>query len=343
MSWIQALFAAMLFGISTPLSKQLLLEFHPFLLASLFYLGAALVLLPPGIYYQIKSPLRHISKSDVLNLAGSLFFGGMVGPVLLLYGLKYTAATNASLLLNLETPATTILAAWIFKENISRHATLANIGIVLAGAVLTFQGTTYPGMGGILIALACVAWGLDNNHTASIHSIDAVRCTFLKGATFGSVNLLIATRFVKSWPSWGAIGWALLIGAFCYGLSIVLYINAARRLGASRSQMVFASAPFFGVAVSQVYLGELFQFYQVLSTLLLIAMLLVLFMEKHTHTHEHPPMGHTHRHRHDDLHHSNHHAAVKEIRKIAHTHYHTHERLFHRHLHLPDLHHRHDH
>ena len=60
MSWIQALFAAMLFGISTPLSKQLLMAFHPFLLASLFYLGAALVLLPAGIYYQITSPLRHI-------------------------------------------------------------------------------------------------------------------------------------------------------------------------------------------------------------------------------------------------------------------------------------------
>ena len=333
----------MLFGISTPLSKQLLLEFHPFLLASLFYLGASLVLLPAGIYYQIKFPLRHISKSDVLNLAGSLFFGGMVGPVLLLYGLKYTAATNASLLLNLETPATTILAAWIFKENISRNATLANIVIVLAGAILTFRGTTYPGIGGILIALACVAWGLDNNHTASIHSIDAVRCTFLKGATFGSVNFLIATRFVKNWPSFSAIGSALLIGAFCYGLSIVLYITAARRLGASRSQMVFASAPFFGVAVSQIYLGEQFQFYQLLSTLLLITMLLVLFTEKHTHAHEHLPIGHIHRHRHDDLHHNGHHTAESKIPQIPHTHYHTHERLFHRHLHLPDLHHRHDH
>jgi len=343
MSWIQALFAAMLFGISTPLSKQLLMEFHPFLLASLFYLGAALVLLPPGIYYQFKSPMRQISKSDILNLAGSLFFGGMVGPVLLLYGLKLTAATNASLLLNLETPATTLLAVWIFKENIGRITTVANIGIVAAGAILTFQGTIYPGMGGILIALACIAWGLDNNHTASIHSIDAVRCTFLKGITFGSVNFLIATRFVKGWPSFDAIGWALLIGAFCYGLSIVLYINAARRLGASRSQMVFASAPFFGVAASQFYLGEQFQFYQLLSMLLLIAMLLVLFTEKHTHVHEHSPMGHTHRHRHDDLHHDGHHAAESAIPQKAHIHFHTHERLVHRHLHLPDLHHRHDH
>jgi drug/metabolite transporter (DMT)-like permease len=47
------------------------------------------------------------------------------------------------LLLNLETPATTLLAFWLFKENISRKATLANAGIVLAGAILSFQGLSH--------------------------------------------------------------------------------------------------------------------------------------------------------------------------------------------------------
>ena len=88
MSWLQALAAALLFGAATPLSKQLLQQVHPFMLASLFYLGAALILLPSSIYYQVKAPLRQVSRQDFLHLAGSLFFGGMIGPVLLLYGLK---------------------------------------------------------------------------------------------------------------------------------------------------------------------------------------------------------------------------------------------------------------
>ena len=47
---------------------------------------------------------------------------------------------------------------------------------------------------GILIALVCVAWGLDNNHTASIHDLDPVRCTFLKGITFGNRTIISLTK-----------------------------------------------------------------------------------------------------------------------------------------------------
>ena len=341
MSWLKALLAALLFGASTPLSKQLLNQVHPFLLAALFYLGAALILLPTAVYYQVKTPVRNISRSDFFHLTGSLFFGGMVGPVLLLYGIKYSTATSASLLLNLETPATAILAYWLFKENISRRAAAANIGIVLAGAVLSFQGEMVPGIGGLLIALACVAWGLDNNYTASILGIDAVRTTFLKGLVFGSVNLLIAATIVKTWPSAPIILIALAIGAFSYGISIVLYISSARKLGAARSQMAFAAAPFFGVAVSQIYLGESFYFYQLFSTALLVAMLAFLFAETHHHLHEHPAAHHTHPHRHDDGHHD--HGKPHAPVDGEHSHGHAHERLYHRHSHMPDPHHRHDH
>jgi len=342
MSWLQALAAALLFGAATPLSKQLLQQVHPFLLASLFYLGAALILLPTAVYYQVKSPLRQATRSDFLYLAGSLFFGGMVGPVLLLYGLKYAAATTASLLLNLETPATAILACWLFRENISRRVAVANAGIVLAGAILSFQGAMVPGIGGGLIALACVAWGLDNNYTASIVGIDAVRTTFLKGLIFGSINLLIAASIVKSWPSPQIVFTALAIGAFSYGISIVLYISSARKLGAARSQMAFSAAPFFGVVVSQIYLGESFYVFQLVSTLILAAMFALIFTETHRHYHEHLPVRHAHPHRHDDGHHRHHDSSGEPV-DAEHSHGHIHQRLYHRHPHMPDPHHRHKH
>jgi drug/metabolite transporter (DMT)-like permease len=341
MSWLQALAAALLFGASTPLSKQLLQQAHPFMLASLFYLGAALILLPTTVYYQVKAPLRQISRTDFFHLLGSLFFGGMVGPVLLLYGLQYTAATTTALLLNLETPATAILAFWLFRENISRKAAAANVGIVAAGVILSFQGELLPGIGGVLIALACVAWGLDNNFTASIIGIDAVRTTFLKGLIFGTVNLLIAAAMVKTWPSVQVVLTALVIGAFSYGISIALYISSARKLGAARSQMAFAAAPFFGVAVSQIYLGESFYLYQVISTVILVAMLAILFTETHYHYHEHPPVRHEHPHRHEDEHHDHDEAHLPA--GVEHSHLHTHRRLYHRHAHMPDPHHRHKH
>lgn len=342
MNWWKAFLSAVLFGVATPISKRLLSEIHPFMLAGLFYLGAALILLPQSILLQKSIPLKSFSKSDTFNLLGSLFFGGMVGPVLLLLGLQLTEATNGSLLLNLETPATAILAYLFFKENMSRRATLATIGILLSCIILTFQGTFSPGLGGILIALACLAWGLDNNFTASIHSIEPIRCTFLKGITFGAVNFLISLFLVHNVPSIKAVFIALVVGAFSYGISIVLYISAARGIGATRSQMVFASAPFFGVAVSQIWIGESFHYYQIVSCFVMISALVLLFTEKHIHFHSHELMVHIHRHSHNDSHHDHDHEEPID-NNLIHTHEHRHKSEIHEHCHWPDFHHRHDH
>jgi drug/metabolite transporter (DMT)-like permease len=342
-AWVKAFLSAFLFGVSTPISKILLDQVPPFLLAALFYLGTAAVLLPGSVSLQVKAPVGRLSLSDRLNLWGSLFFGGMVGPVLLLYGLQYTSATDAAMLLNLETPATAALAFACFKENMTRKSITANLGILAAGILLTFQGKPDFGWGALLISGACLAWGLDNNHTASIHSIDAVRCTFLKGAVFGSVNLCIALWLMALLPPWPVILTALAVGALCYGISIVLYISAARQMGAARSQMVFASAPFFGVAMAQLLLGEGLQGIQVLSALIMMAMLFVLYSEQHSHLHEHLPVWHTHRHSHTDGHHRHSHPAAGEGDPGNHSHEHAHPYVRHRHMHLPDVHHRHKH
>lgn len=341
MAWLIGFFSAFLFGIATPFSKALLDQANPFLLAGLFYMGAAMILLPRAASLQRQSPIRKLSKPDALNLLGSLFFGGMAGPVCLLFGLKYMEATSASLLLNLETPATALIAYRFFKENIGRRVTLSNLGIVFAGIILAFQGTRFQGAGAILIALACVAWGLDNNHTASIHDLDPVRCTFLKGVSFGSVNLMIAGLLSSALPSVETILFALLIGAFSYGVSIVLYIYSARELGAARSQMVFASAPFFGVLVSQIYLGERFYLYQAAAAAIMVGMFVLLFTEKHSHLHRHRYLEHMHRHHHEDGHHN--HSHEGEAVNGTHSHRHIHEAESHAHPHRPDIHHRHRH
>ncbi len=342
MNLIKCILSAFLFGIATPFSKELLEAVHPVLLASLFYLGAAIILFPKTLHLQKYEPIKKPSRQDIKNLLGSLFFGGLTGPLLLLFGLSYTSATSASLLLNLETTATTFLAWYFFKENIGLQTWIASIGIVMSGVILTFKGTFTPGIGGILIALACISWGLDNNYTASIHNIDPVRSTFIKGFTIGLVNLCIALFLINGWPDFSVILLALLIGAFSYGLSIVLYISAARNIGAARSQMIFASAPFMGVAISQIYLGESLLPHQGISMIFMIVMLLLLFLEKHRHLHTHTYLKHNHQHTHTDDHHRHIHEK-KSANNKNHGHEHTHTPEKHSHPHHPDLHHRHDH
>src|SRR5215468_8279348 len=82
--------AAVLFGASTPLSKLLLSRVRPLMLAALLYLGAAGSLI---IFRGLSAAGRHRSSearlrnSDAATLCGVVAFGGVLGPVLMLFGL----------------------------------------------------------------------------------------------------------------------------------------------------------------------------------------------------------------------------------------------------------------
>jgi hypothetical protein len=134
---------------------------------------------------------------------------------------------------------------------------------------------------------------------------------------------------------------ALAVGALAYGASIVLYIRGAQQLGATRSQMLFSTAPFLGVAAAWLALGEPVLGVQVGAAVAMIAAVALLLSGRHAHEHTHRPVVHTHTHRHDDDHHE--HAHDGGSAGAWHTHEHAHDEAVHRHPHAPDLHHRHDH
>jgi hypothetical protein len=135
---------------------------------------------------------------------------------------------------------------------------------------------------------------------------------------------------------------ALLVGSVSYGFSITLYITAAQGLGATRSQMIFSSAPLFGLLLSVTALGEAFTGAQALAAILIAASLIVTFSEDHTHFHRHDyNVSHQHLHRHDEPHHNHEHDGLRS--SVSHVHWHEHEPQEHAHKHWPDLHHRHGH
>src|SRR5262245_49093002 len=94
-----ALTSAALFGSATPASKLLLAELPPFQLAGLLYLGAAFTMLP----WMIRQPhvrLAQLDRSNRRRLLGAVVAGGLIGPVLVLAGLRLAPASSVSLLLN---------------------------------------------------------------------------------------------------------------------------------------------------------------------------------------------------------------------------------------------------
>ncbi|WP_456306414.1 DMT family transporter [Oleomonas cavernae] len=192
-----ALASAALFGASTPAAKLLLGDgLDPWLLAGLLYLGA-------GLGLGAVAGVRHLSGRaageaplawrDLPWLGLVCLAGGVIGPLLLMLGLARISASSAALLLNLEGVATLAIAWVVFRENVDRRLVLGAAAI-LGGAVLLSwrDGPVDAGLGALLVAGACLAWGIDNNLTRKLSASDPVQIVAVKGLVAGGVNLALA-------------------------------------------------------------------------------------------------------------------------------------------------------
>lgn len=332
--------AAVLFGAGTPLAKLLLNSTSPWMLAGLLYLGSGLGL---GVYRLIARPGRVILKrEELLPLAGAIGFGGVAGPVLLMFGLSAMPATGASLLLNAEGVFTALLAWVVFKENVDRRILLGMLAIVAGAVVLSVPtgaelGPVWPSLA---ILAACLCWGIDNNLTRKVALTDATWLAAVKGGVAGPVNLAIAFLVGGQLPNFLNVGAAMLVGFFAYGVSLVLFIVAMRHVGTARAGAYFSIAPFWGAALA-LALGAPLTIPLVVAALLMAIGVWAHLTERHHHEHTHSALTHDHWHTHDEHHQHEHPEPV--ARGVRHRHEHTHAPLTHSHEHFPDAHHRHSH
>jgi drug/metabolite transporter (DMT)-like permease len=336
-----AFLAALLFGAATPASKALLQTLPAFQLAGLLYLGAALGVIPLIVKERMFSWPWALDRKTALRLLGAIILGGVLGPVLLLFGLKLASSASVSLWLNLELVATILLGYLFFRDKLGIHAWVATAG-TLAAATLLSVSEGYAGVqAGLLVTLACFCWGLDNHFTALITGISPAQTTFWKGSVAGIANLVIGLQLDAYTATVSLTAAAIIVGIFSYGISLVLYITSAQKLGATRSQIIFSSAPFFGVILAATLLKEPISQAQIIATLVIIVSLVFLFFEQHLHVHQHEASAHEHWHRHDDGHHD--HLFPGMPHGKYHSHWHEHKATTHAHPHWPDPDHRHGH
>lgn len=339
-----ALLSAILFGASTPLAKLFLGSVDPWTMAGLLYLGAgtglAIVHLSRSALgiASIEAPLR---RADFRWLALVILTGGLLAPLLLMFGLSRTGAAATSLLLNLEGLATMAIAWIAFRENVDRRLLLGAFAILTGAVLLSWEGATSFHWGALLIAGACLCWGIDNNLTRKLSSADPVQIAMLKGLVAGSINLSIAAINGAELPPFGILLAVGLVGFLGYGVSLALFVLGLRYLGTARTGAYFSLAPFVGAIFAVFMLGEPLTAKLMIAGCLMGLGLWLHLSERHEHDHTHDETEHEHRHRHDE-----HHQHVHDHNTMSgepHTHWHRHAPLVHRHPHYPDLHHRHGH
>ena len=344
---LTALGAAALFGISTPLAKRLTGEIHPVMLAGLLYAGSGvgLAALLAGRRFLRARPGASITwpqRAELGWLTAAILVGGIVGPVLLMFGLGRIPASSASLLLNAEAILSALFAWFIFREHFDAHIAAGMALIVAGGIALAWPGSTAStSSGALLIVGACACWALDNNLTRKVAAGDATAIACLKGLAAGGVNLGLAVALGQVWPAYTHIAAAAAIGFLGYGVSLALFVVALRGLGAGRTGAYFSVAPFIGAAFAVLLDGDPLTAQLVLAGALMAIGVWLHLSERHDHLHAHPELTHEHAHVHD-LHHRHSHGGQWDGRE-PHAHRHVHAPLTHRHPHFPDIHHQHEH
>lgn len=338
-----ALLAATLFGISTPLIQQAGSGLGPFSTAALLYLGAAVA---GALSRQSAEREASLAKSDAPRLVAMALFGAVLGPVALAWGLQHTHGTGASLLLTLEAVFTAGLAWWLYGESMDKRVWVALFLLLSGGALLVVeQGLQHgvaasPVWGLLAVAVATLAWGIDNTLSRALAERDPAQVVMAKALLGSTATTVLAWAFSEPLPSVKA-GLALLaIGATGYGLSLRFYLLAQRSFGAARTGSVFAFAPFIGAAAA-IALGDRSMSWGVaLSGGLMLLGVMLHLAESHNHEHEHEAIEHEHAHRHDDGHHLHTHHPMPAG---EHSHWHAHGATRHAHAHVPDIHHGHRH
>jgi drug/metabolite transporter (DMT)-like permease len=283
-------------------------------------------------------------RSEALWFAGAIAAGGIVAPVLLMFGLAGTPASGASLLLNAEGAFTALLAWFLFRENFDRRIAIGMILIVVGAAILSFKGELRLAdlWGTLAILGACLAWGIDNNLTRKVSLTDATWIASIKGLVAGVVNVLLAMALGARMPATGNIASAMTIGLLAYGVSLALFVVALRHLGTARTGAYFSVAPFFG-AVLALFMGDALTPQLIAAAALMAVGVYLHLTERHEHDHVHEPLEHEHDHVHGDDPHHEHEHDEPVAAGTRHSHRHRHVSLRHTHSHFPDSHHQHGH
>jgi len=94
---ILALLSALLFGVSPVLIKMIAGDVPPILMAGVLYLGSGLGLLLLRLLRSepVFKNLRIIPSSQKIKLIGAIISGGILAPVCLIYGIRFSSSSKS--------------------------------------------------------------------------------------------------------------------------------------------------------------------------------------------------------------------------------------------------------
>ena len=305
-------------------------------MVALLYLGAGICIGMMSLFNKKdREKAESLTKADLPYIVGMIVLD-IAAPIFLMLGISYGSSANASLLgifapaappvialfpyieavtfWNFEIVATSVIALILFKEAVTKRLWLAIGLITLSSILLSFEGTDsfHFSYGSLLVIMATVCWGLENNCTRELSSKSTYQIVMLKGLCSGLGALVIALVKKESFPGFGFIAIALALGFVAYGLSIFMYVRAQNVLGAAKTSAYYAVNPLIGALLAFVFLSESLSWMYVIALIVMVIGSAFVVVDtfilqhdhehQHTFTHSHGGSTHTHTVRHSHVH-----------------------------------------
>ena len=283
--YLAAILSALLVGSISTLSKPILANINPLLLASFVYLLASLASIPLTTKFSVKP----INKKDWYLIFAISGFGSILAPTMFFMGLEKTTASDTAILSNGETIFTVLLAIILFKEKLKPLGYLAVV-LVLTGVIIVTTNLEFSNFlsdlkkeGNLLILAAAVCWALDNNLSKIVaHRVDISRIVQLKSIIGGSVLFFFALLLkipINVTPL--QIPNILLLGFLGFGFSLYFFLHSLKRVGTVRTMLIFSTSSIFGLVFATLFLHEAVGVYQLIAVTIMLFGIYLIAREGH--------------------------------------------------------------
>ncbi len=282
LGYLSVLAASALFGSVFTVAKVPLESIDPLLLAGVLYAVSGLSLIPFA-----RASFR-LERRELKYMALITAFGAVGAPVLLLYGLQQTSASDASILTNGEVLFTVILASAFFGERPHGRTGAFAVALVIAGLFMAttdmeFSATIIAfNAGNVMILASMFLWAIDNNISRKLtvfSTISPAKIAMIKSLAGGLVMLAAASAAGRAG---GLVQidlnlWLIIAGlaAAGFGGALLFFLEGIKRIGTIKTMSVFSTTPIFGIAIAALTLGESISAFQGLATGMIIAGILL--------------------------------------------------------------------
>lgn len=275
--YLAVLFAAVLFGSVFSLAKVPLATIDPLALTAVVYTISGLSLIPFA-----KASFAFERRDDYFYVLIVIIFGGVLAPVLLMYGLKETAASTAAILTNGEIVFTIALSSIFFGEKPHGRVGLFAVILVVIGLFIAttedlkaLESIVQLKAGNIMILAAMFMWAIDNNVSRRLTSrASPAKIAMVKSLAGGLVLIALALALGKGSIIVGIKYdmWILIVGMSIagFGGALLLFLEGIKRIGTVRTMSMFSLTPVFGIVIAALALGESITVFQGIATGLII-------------------------------------------------------------------------